>query len=271
MGTLATGELPSEEPPDHLQRSTKKTKFGHNILATNNKTSTYPLEIGYTSRHLLKHIKFAPKMFNKTYYKAIAEPIGGLSLVDLGQGYYIAKFDMEDDFLRVISGGPWFIYEQYLTIRLWQPEFNPYLDHPTTTAIWHLNKENKTGLGPWNIVPARKVAHRKQTAPSTTFLDPKNQPQSSSYVDLDKDLGENIKIIKSKKGRNKKVMQSKESISQTKSKKQNMQEKITNPNIHLANCKDLPGEKHVTTPRVGKKSFTQIENLLGRTHWYDPP
>lgn len=137
--------------------------------------------------------------------------------------------------------------------------------------LWSLSAENKTGLGPWNIVPARKVAHRKQTAPSTTFLDPKNQPQSSSYVDLDKDLGENIKIIKSKKGRNKKVMQSKESISQTKSKKQNMQEKITNPNIHLANCKDLPGEKHVTTPRVGKKSFTQIENLLGRTHWYDPP
>lgn len=40
-------------------------------------------------------------------------------LFDLGNGFYIAKFELEEDFTRVIAGGPWFINGQYITIRLW--------------------------------------------------------------------------------------------------------------------------------------------------------
>lgn len=33
-------------------------------------------------------------------------PVGSLTLIDLEQGYFIAKFELKDDFLHVISGGP---------------------------------------------------------------------------------------------------------------------------------------------------------------------
>lgn len=50
-------------------------------------------------------------------------------LIDLGNGFYIAKFELEEDFTRVIAGGPpWFMNGQYITIRQWQPKFNPLED-----------------------------------------------------------------------------------------------------------------------------------------------
>lgn len=61
--------------------------------------------------------------------------MGKLSLIDLEQGYYIAKFELEEDFMCVISNGPWLINGQYLTVQQWRPEFDPNTNHHSSMAI----------------------------------------------------------------------------------------------------------------------------------------
>ncbi|MBA0870833.1 hypothetical protein Goshw_017775 [Gossypium schwendimanii] len=45
-------------------------------------------------------------------------------LMDIENGYYLAKFQDKRDFEKVISQGPWVIYGQYLTVQPWTINFN---------------------------------------------------------------------------------------------------------------------------------------------------
>ena len=46
-----------------------------------------------------------------------------MDCIDLGSDYFLIKFDLEEDVDRVLKGGPWFIGQQFLAIRQWEPEF----------------------------------------------------------------------------------------------------------------------------------------------------
>ncbi|XP_074265181.1 uncharacterized protein LOC141587605 [Silene latifolia] len=48
---------------------------------------------------------------------------GGLSLMDVGFSFYVARFTNKEDYEHVISQGPWMIGDHYLTIRKWVPNF----------------------------------------------------------------------------------------------------------------------------------------------------
>ena len=48
---------------------------------------------------------------------------GGFELRDIGHGFYMVKFDVEEDRWKVISGGPWMVFDHYLTVRTWSPDF----------------------------------------------------------------------------------------------------------------------------------------------------
>ena len=49
---------------------------------------------------------------------------GGFDVLNVGNRYFMIKFDLEVDRSKVIEGGPWMINDHYLAVKLWSLEFN---------------------------------------------------------------------------------------------------------------------------------------------------
>lgn len=59
-----------------------------------------------------------------------------MMVVDLPNGYYVVKFDAEEDYMKALMGGPWMVFGHYLIIRRWSPDFNLYTDIINTSPAW---------------------------------------------------------------------------------------------------------------------------------------
>lgn len=62
--------------------------------------------------------------------------LGAFEIMDVGHGFFMVEFDNEEDRNKVINGGPWMIFNHYLSVRMWCPEFN--VTHATIdkTLVW---------------------------------------------------------------------------------------------------------------------------------------
>ncbi|XP_028115237.1 uncharacterized protein LOC114313094 [Camellia sinensis] len=56
--------------------------------------------------------------------------------LDIGNGFFIVKFEMMEDYMKVFIGGPWVVMDRYVTVRKWQPDFKSNEAEKDTTAIW---------------------------------------------------------------------------------------------------------------------------------------
>lgn len=61
---------------------------------------------------------------------------GIINIIDLSRDYYLVTFTHEDDKNDALSDGPWFIYDHYLTLKEWSPEFYPESDSIINVAVW---------------------------------------------------------------------------------------------------------------------------------------
>ncbi|XP_020228424.1 uncharacterized protein LOC109809499 [Cajanus cajan] len=61
---------------------------------------------------------------------------GGLELLDVSHGYYMVKFDLEADRERVMHGGPWMLFDHYLIVRPWSPDFVASATKVDSTLVW---------------------------------------------------------------------------------------------------------------------------------------
>ncbi|BFG36374.1 hypothetical protein CerSpe_226480 [Prunus speciosa] len=61
---------------------------------------------------------------------------GDWKLIDLVNDYFVVKFDLEEDLIFVLTGGPWIIAGQYLVMQKWRPGFCPATAHITRMAAW---------------------------------------------------------------------------------------------------------------------------------------
>ncbi|KAL4290816.1 hypothetical protein GQ457_14G003450 [Hibiscus cannabinus] len=66
---------------------------------------------------------------------ALWNPNGEINLIDLDNEYYLVRFANEDDFQKVLFGGPWVIYGSYLTVQPWKRHFNSAEEHPSH-MVW---------------------------------------------------------------------------------------------------------------------------------------
>lgn len=57
-------------------------------------------------------------------------------LIDLGHEFFIAKFEAEEDMMRILELGPWFLGTQYIAIMKWKPDFHPATARILTMATW---------------------------------------------------------------------------------------------------------------------------------------
>lgn len=59
-----------------------------------------------------------------------------MQLIDLGNEFFLAKFSASEDYELVLTGGPWMVFDHYLTVRHWQEEFNPHTASIHKIAAW---------------------------------------------------------------------------------------------------------------------------------------
>ncbi|XP_031116597.1 uncharacterized protein LOC116020253 [Ipomoea triloba] len=61
---------------------------------------------------------------------------GRLDFIDIGYGFFVARFSNTVDYMHVLLDGPWKIFDNYLVIQRWQPEFDPLTAKLTKMAVW---------------------------------------------------------------------------------------------------------------------------------------
>ena len=61
---------------------------------------------------------------------------GDFDLIDLEEGFYLIKFNMKEDYFKVLAGGPWILINHYLTVRKWEPNFKTSEANDIITAVW---------------------------------------------------------------------------------------------------------------------------------------
>nr|POE67073.1 uncharacterized protein CFP56_62396 [Quercus suber] len=64
------------------------------------------------------------------------KPAGRLDCVGLGNGFFLTRFYLKEDFETVLKRGPWFVGEHFLSIRPWMPNFRPTTANVSSIAVW---------------------------------------------------------------------------------------------------------------------------------------
>lgn len=61
---------------------------------------------------------------------------GKHTLMDIGCGCFVIRFDNRKDYLHVLLDGPWKIFDNYLVVQRWVPEFKPRTAKLSKMAVW---------------------------------------------------------------------------------------------------------------------------------------
>nr|POE85896.1 uncharacterized protein CFP56_18243 [Quercus suber] len=76
--------------------------------------------------------------FNFIHNKLLAmwKPAGRLDCVGLGHGFFLTRLLLKEDYENILRKGPWFIEGNFLSIRLWEPNFHPATANVSSVAVW---------------------------------------------------------------------------------------------------------------------------------------
>ncbi|XP_057426555.1 uncharacterized protein LOC130719985 [Lotus japonicus] len=72
----------------------------------------------------------------KTKLTSLWRLSGEFDLMDVDNGFYMVKFDREEDKEKVMGGGPWMIFDHYLAVATWSPEFISPAARVKKTLAW---------------------------------------------------------------------------------------------------------------------------------------
>ncbi|XP_075112822.1 uncharacterized protein LOC142182352 isoform X2 [Nicotiana tabacum] len=64
------------------------------------------------------------------------KPTEEFPIIDLGSDFFLIKFQQEDNMLKALQSGPWFILNHFLSVRRWEPKFIASSTQLTYSAIW---------------------------------------------------------------------------------------------------------------------------------------
>lgn len=59
-----------------------------------------------------------------------------MSIVDVGSGLFVAKFNLTEDHKFILSNGPWMIFYHYRAIQPWIPNFDLDMATVNKVATW---------------------------------------------------------------------------------------------------------------------------------------
>ena len=76
--------------------------------------------------------------FNYLTFKinTLWKPSAKMDFVDLGRGFSLIKLSNDDDYDKVLKGGPWFVGEHFLAIKPWEPYFKASEATLSSVVVW---------------------------------------------------------------------------------------------------------------------------------------
>ncbi|KAK4727359.1 hypothetical protein R3W88_032276 [Solanum pinnatisectum] len=85
-------------------------------------------------------IKLLGKKMSHKYLKRklalLWKPPKEITLIDLGYDYFIVKYLKEENMIKALQNGLWFVNGFFLSIKKWHPNFVAYEVDETISAIW---------------------------------------------------------------------------------------------------------------------------------------
>lgn len=63
-------------------------------------------------------------------------PDQNFSIMDLGHGFFLAKFKKKRDYNYVLQEGPYTVAGHYLVVKKWSQDFRPSLERISSTLVW---------------------------------------------------------------------------------------------------------------------------------------
>ena len=75
-------------------------------------------------------------LFLSTKLRTMWMPSGRMDIIDLGNDFFLIKFELQTDLEVVLKGGLWFVGQQFLAIRKWEPEFKAEEASLSSVAVW---------------------------------------------------------------------------------------------------------------------------------------
>lgn len=57
-------------------------------------------------------------------------------MMDLPRQFFMIRFELEEEYLAALTGGPWRVFGNYLMVQDWSPNFDPLRDDIVTTPVW---------------------------------------------------------------------------------------------------------------------------------------
>lgn len=66
---------------------------------------------------------------------ALWKPIGRIDCINLEKDFFLIRFSIKEDHDMVLRKGPWFIGENFLFIRPWEPNFKPTIAVVSSVAL----------------------------------------------------------------------------------------------------------------------------------------
>ena len=75
-------------------------------------------------------------LYMRTKLNQMWRPTSRMDCVDLESGFFLVRFLSKEDLDNVLMKGPWFIGDQFLFIRPWEPFFKPSMANVLLIAVW---------------------------------------------------------------------------------------------------------------------------------------
>lgn len=94
------------------------------------------IRVQWTNALIVKVVgKTVGNQFLSSRIMSLWKPVGRLVCVDLKKDFFLVRFSLKDDYVRVLKDGPWFIGGYYLSIRKWEPNFKPTMASVSSIAV----------------------------------------------------------------------------------------------------------------------------------------
>ncbi|KAI9110662.1 hypothetical protein K1719_018528 [Acacia pycnantha] len=88
---------------------------------------------------------------------------GVISLINVGNGFFVVKLSNKEDYNNALTGGPWMLFDHYLTVRPWEPQFQAKTASINKVAVW-LVTGSQVGCGAIGPSKEQEAGLRKDDA-----------------------------------------------------------------------------------------------------------
>ncbi|CAL1372280.1 unnamed protein product [Linum trigynum] len=68
--------------------------------------------------------------------RSLWKPAGNMEILDLDHACFLVKLDNEQDYFRALTDGPWVIFDHYLAVQQWTPQFKVSDPLPKKMIVW---------------------------------------------------------------------------------------------------------------------------------------